>query len=430
MKNRNIYIIGYLLAVLMSGCKKQGFTPPPEGERVPYQEEIKPTLKESLEQSSAQLFYMAWQRSNMDGILKAAGNSKSEFTILAPSDEALENGGYNRQKLQSMEPKDLDSLLMFYTLRNRITAADLSGKADNYIAVSLRGLSPVRISVTLGSPEAYFYKHHLQLKDGKTYVNGRLAGAGKSLEARDGAIWFLDQLIDRPTQSIMQVLEADERFSLLLGILQRTDEQYGQIIKEATGFEGGRTPFFFKFGWKPGGRSPNELAVTTLFLPTNDAFKAAGFNTLEDLEEFNRRMGLPRYIKNDQGSMEMMGDFATDILLNYHTDWGKVFITARYNYQVRSSSSNVPVFYSNVMSNQILSSYVIAGALRLDSPTGPDGEYYMPLDFSKDASGRIQVRVKDAEAMPATVTAADIYTLMGPIHAVDHLLIPKGFKMN
>jgi uncharacterized surface protein with fasciclin (FAS1) repeats len=429
MKNWILYI-NCLVIVFTLSCTKQGYTPPSEGEKVPYEDGIKQTLKESLAESPAKLFYQAWQHSNMDEILKTAGNNKSEFTILAPSDEALENGGYNLQKLQSMDRKELDSLLMFYTIRDRITAKQLAEKQDNYIALSLRNRQPIIIGALLGNAQPYYYRHHLQLKDGKTYVNGKVSGSGKLTLAKDGSILYLDQLIARPEKTIMQVVESDERFSLLLQILQRTDEQYNQIIKDATGFGGNRTPFSIRFGWRLGGGRPNQLFLTTLFLPTNDAFKAAGFNSLADLEQFNLRRGLPKYIRNSQGSMEMTGDFATDSLLNYHADWGKIFITERSRYQLKPFSANVPVFYSNVMANSILSTYVITGAVHPGDPSLPDNEYYMPLDFSRDASGNILVKVKGAEALPAKIVEADIYTIMGPIHAVDHLLLPKGFKLN
>ncbi len=443
MKKLKLFIYGYLLVMLMilvAGCRKQEFTLPPEGEKVPYVDTAKRSLKEVLEKSPAKLFYQAWKRSNIEGLLKSISDSKTTFTVLMPSDAAMENAGFTTQKISDMQVKDLDSLMMFYTLKGRITAQDLENKPDNYIGASVLTKLGVRVSLTqstavnLNDIVPYYYQQRLQVKDGKTYVNGKIAGAGKFVAAKDGYVWLLDQMITKPDKTIMEVLKADGNFTLLLAILQYTDDQYAKIMKDGLVFTGARVSFIKRYNWSAVRQNPWDqslfLVRTTALLPKDEAFKNAGFNSLEDLKKFNIKRGLPRVVKDQFGRNIVMGNFATDSLLGYHLDFG-----ARVNSRSALFMSSNPVnfgFNTNEMTNAVMSNYLVSMMTPLigrdDMPYIP---YYMPLDFSRDASGRVQVKVKEVpDGTAASIVEADIPTLMGPIHVVDHFLTPKGFKLN
>ncbi|AYL93844.1 fasciclin domain-containing protein [Mucilaginibacter celer] len=432
MKKWKLQMICGLLACLAFGCKKQEFTLPPVGDKIPYEDEKLPALKEVIAQSHATLFYKAWQRSNMDAILKAQATPKTYFTVLLPGNAAMESAGYNEQKIQVAEPKELDSLLMFYTLRDRIRPEDLVGKTDNYNARTLLYRPDLQTTATNGPGYTYNYRIQLLVKDSKTYANGKIVGSGKSVAAKDGYIWLLDQPIVKPTKTILKFLDDDGRFTLLLQLLRYTDAQYNKIESDATGYPGSRKSFANWFGWDyiiPGpGSSIRQVVSTTLFLPTDAAFKAAGFSNLQDLMAFNTRRGLPHWGTTPTGGGTMVGAFATDTLLNYSVNWGKMINIPADSYYAKFAS-DVPVFYSNVMGSPILSNYVVAGALDLSNPQKPDGEYYMPLDFTADGTGNINLKVKGSEAEPAKIIQADMLTMMGPVNAIDHLLLPKGYKL-
>ncbi|SEW51609.1 hypothetical protein [Chitinophaga arvensicola] len=421
------------LAILATGCSREEFMPPAEGEQVPYKDTVHITVKEALAQSPAKLFYQAWQRSHMDTILAAVTDPKSGCTILAVSDEALLAAGYTASKIQGMDPKDLDSLLMFYSLRGRFDAPALTNRADNLIALSLLMRPGLR-----GMPDPdtrnpyakwiYYFKQHLQVMNGKTYVNGRVTGSGVSIPAKDGYVWLLDKMVPKPDKTLLQVLEADSRFTILLELLRQRDALYNQIFEEGAGYSP-NVNFSQFYGWAlklnqyTGEEDDINLLFTTIFLPTNDAFKAAGFNTVEDLMAFNERRGLPRY-----EDWSMKGRFATDSLLSFHTNWGILPKESAGDYP---RSGSYPVFYSNMFPGNAVSRLIFLASFK--DPNGTDyvdDSYYMPLEFHQDASGKTQVKVKGSEAPAATVTEADIPTLMGPLHAVDRLLIPKGFKLD
>ena len=434
-----------LLVLLLAACRKQEFMPPAEGTKVPESDTVKVTLKEALAASPARLFYQAWQRSGMDGRLRSLSDGKSMFTILAPGDSAMERAGLTGQKIQSMDVKQLDTFLMFYTLREQITAAQLGAKPDNYIAMSLLGNPALKVPKFLtGNPslyesEPYYYRQHMQVKDGKTYVNGKVAGTAKSVAAKDGYLWLLDQTITKPEKTLLEAVEADGRFTMLLAILRYTDEQCNQIWKGATGNNyslrnSTDKTFSKRFGWElapPPRFSPNtpNLYKNTLLLPTDEAFRNAGFNSLADLQQFNRDRGLPRKIIDRFGYPVMSGNFATDTLLDYHINWGNLLNGLTRDVSARAGT-DAPLFYSNVMNNAVLGNYVVTGGWTSSNSEGlPDPNYYMPLDFGLDASGKVLVKVKGSDAPAATVVDTDIYSVMGPIHAIDHLLIPKGFKI-
>ncbi|EHQ29581.1 hypothetical protein [Mucilaginibacter paludis] len=440
MKNFKLYMIACLLAVLgLAGCQKQEFTPPPIGEKVPYQDTLNTTWRQALAQSDAKLFYQAWQRSHMDSLIRTLNTTgQAKFTVLALSDAALQAGGYDAAKIQSMPVRDLDTLLTYYTLRERITPATLAATNENYIAYSLLTRAPLKVTstTTLNTGATfvpYVYKQYLQLKNGKTYVNGKVAGSGKSATAKDGCIFFLDNMVFKPTKNILQIIQTDPRFSMFLAILTYSDQLANDTITKVGRVMNNRAvPFDKEFSWTPKS-TQNYVYFTTAFLPTNDAFIAAGFNTLDDLKKFARR-GKPTIVTGTGNNKTLYGFYAIDSLLTYHCYWGmRLYNTGAIfpgsPYTSVYGDYNAPVMYSNILDNSIVQNYVIINSLAYPPATGPNYTYYVPFDFSRNASGNIQMRVKGSEATPATITEADIYTLMGPIHAVDHLLIPKGFKI-
>lgn len=439
MKDLKLWIYGCLFILLVTSCRKQEFTLPPEGTQVPYTDTVKITLKEALEKSSAKLFYQAWKRSTIEARLKLISNAKSTYTVMALSDAAMESAGLTSGKIQSMDIKDLDSLMMFYTLPGRITLSDLENKADNYIAASLLprpGLRVDLLQTITDRPNTvipYYYQYQLQLKDGKTYINGKAAGNGKFIAAKDGYIWLLEHPVVRPDKFIINMLREDGRFTMLLDILQYTDEQYQQILDDGGIFGGSRGSFIRRYNWDllpvpPWDTYSANLFRTTALLPTDQVFRNAGFNNVEDLKKFNLKRGLPHIAQDQFGNPVVAGNFATDSLLGYHLDMG-----------IRISGSTVPAqnpmssdfdFYTNTMTNAVMSNYIVGFGPPLNGSPGYLF-YTMPFSFSRDASGRVQLKLKTVpDGNPVTIIEADLPTLMGPVHIVDQFFLPKGFKLN
>lgn len=436
MKN---YILICFLAVLFWGCKKEGYIPPPQGEKIPYTDTLHVLLADALKQSPAQRFYKAWQRSRLPQIVDSLGKGKNMVTILAPTDAALESGGYTEAKLQTMDVRQLDSLLMFYVIKQRVSKEDLTNRSDAYMGITMLRkpgvctAPPPKPTSGYNPPVPYYYRQYIQLEDGKMMVNGKAKGTGVAIPAKDGYLWLLDQMIDKPEKNVVETLTADGRFTLLLGILRETNRVFAEIYIETFGvppddYDPSSNDFLYTYNWvvepRPPFSSGRDLNTTfsTYFLPDDDAFRAAGFNSVADLMAFNRRKGLPHF---NFDTYNWDGSFATNDMLDYHLMWG---IGAKH--LVSSYPASSIVFYSNLLTSSMVANYPILGFPLDPNDPGGDPSYYMPYKFTRAASGKTQMQVKDTTAPIATVVDGDINTLMGPVHVLDRLLIPKGFKID
>jgi hypothetical protein len=94
-------------------------------------------------------------------------------------------------------------------------------------------------------------------------------------------------------------------------------------------------------------------------------------------------------------------------------------------YDVNSGRGDINAlnFYSPDLTNAVLNNYTVVTS----GTYGTYPIYPMPLDFGKQ-NGAITVNVKGSSHPVAKITESDINTLMGPIHVVDHFMVPKDFK--
>lgn len=404
--NKNIISLkGLLLIWLIAGlvsCKSEEFMAPPEGEKVAYEKPEAKALNEVFKDLNTPLFQQAWTRSNMKAILDSIGRNGTQFTLLALTDAAMQQAGYTQQKIATAPKQELDSLLLYYSLRNRLSEQDIVNRKDNLTALTL---SPNNKFVTksfldsenatVTRQEIYHYRHDLQAKENVLWINGKAMGNTVYRHAKEADVWKIDHIIARPSKTFIEQVESDERFSMFLNIMRYHDKRTGslsfQTIYGWEGYKGARLPGY--------DGSFTEVPFGTLLLPTNAAFRAAGFETLEALEDFDKQKGI-------------------DKLLAIHIHWG------RTEPRLFTWHARFPPIYSNLFTdNALLSSITIyLGTASQNEPYG------MPVDFLS-TNNQIQIKVKGSDAPAATVVEADIPTVMGPIHAVDRLLIPKGFKL-
>lgn len=431
-----------LMTISFTACESEEYMAPPEGEQVPYEDTETARLNEVLSRSEARLFYQAWQRSNMDDILDSIGRDGTQFTALALSDAAMQQAGYSQAQIEAASAEELDVLLLYYTLRNRITQQDLAGKKDDLVALSIGEDAGYQTSNFISSAhrDPYYYRFSIQLQGNSFFVNGKKVGTGQSIAARDGYVWLLDDPVKKPTLPFLQAIEADGRFTMLLEIMRYNDDLTEQLYIEKSGWGSPRDSngqrFSQRFGWEAevadyvNGRPVYMISkFSTLFLPTDDAFRAAGFQSLDDLTNFDIERGYPDWY-DPYGSgwyWALDGYFATDSLLDYHVNWGRMLTANVISYNL---TGGTPMIYSNTMDDAVLSTMTIPYLGTIPEGFSAPVNYFMPLEFGKDGTGRVTVKVRGSDAEPATIIDADIPTLMGPIHAVDRLLVPAGFKLD
>lgn len=406
----NIKLIAICLMFLtLASCRKAEFQPEVEGEQVPGQETTI-TLNEVLEASPYTLFKAAWKRSNMNSIIEKRGN-KTPLTLFVPTDAAFVADGMTLEVINNTSPALLDSLLLYHTLSAAVHPKYLMERGENTIGISL--LENAYITVKGYDNEyqtdPYFYRLYLNVIGNDLLINGGKAGSATVTQAKNGTFWPIDRVLKKPVKTMMQALQDDGRFGMYIEIMTKTD----MLWEEGMAGVVERTPF--TDGLVIGN---SYLIFKSIFAPTDEAFHQAGFRNVDDLMALNNRNVLPYF---DWDTFEQVGTgYATDTLLTLHR-WGRL-LKERDGFG--PGDDNPDIFYSNDLNNKLLSDY----ALSTSGYTGTIPIMYVPFDFGKNDGGQVTVKVKSSTHPAATIVEADINTLMGPIHVVNHLLPPRNFK--
>lgn len=411
------FLVFCVLMLLMASCRKDEFIPVPEGEIVP-SEEATANLKEVLNATSYTLFKAAWARSTMEAKLKTYGE-RTKFTLFVPTDAAFLADGMTLEKINTTSPEVLDELLMYHTIASGVNPRDLVARLDNTIEKSILPNPALRTKpispFNSGGSDPYFYRQYLKVEQGHLYINGKDAGNVQPISAKNGILWPVNRLLHKPTKTMLQALQDDGRFGIYLDVMQRCSDLYVEI-----------TEYNLERPWTPGlvvdetqGPPYVNIVFSSLLAPTDAAFHAAGFADADAVMEFNQKRGLP-YVDWDLG--EVVGMFASDYLLTLHR-WSDLIYPKSANYSF-GGRANSTCFYSNDLNNDLLENYMLR-----------DGQYdgtlpvmTMPLEFGKTANGAVTIKAKGSTHTPATIIDGDINTLMGPIHAVDHLIPTADFK--
>ncbi|WP_316841701.1 fasciclin domain-containing protein [Pedobacter gandavensis] len=411
MKLTNIFTLFLLISILVS-CRKQEFMPEPEGDKVPFQE-INTSLKEAITASPYAIFKAAWERSNMDAILKIKG-AKTPLTVLAPSNEAFIADGLTLEKINEMPAALLDSILLYHTLTGNYNPDDFNGREDSFIAKTILEnpflkVKPAISGYSLADP--YFYIQALKLNGKSLFINGKSAGESAPIQAKNGVLWPINKVLHKPTKTIYDVLKDDGRFGMYVELNERADAWFQELTSYSIQHD-------FTEGLVVSTAGDYNIIFNSIFAITDEAFHQAGFQTVDELLELNNRNPLP-YMDWDTYSVK--GAFATDSLMAYHR-WGTSFAPNDPNYG--GGVKNPNNFYTNDLNNVLLSDYTLVTS----SYYGTVTYFKMPLDFGKEGT-QVTVKVKGSDQPAAKITEGDINTLMGPIHVVDRLILPKGFKL-
>lgn len=393
-------------------CRKAEFMPEVEGQPVPHVD-ITISLKEVLAASPYTLFKAAWERSNMNKILKDKG-SKAPFTLLVPSDSAFIAEGLTLEVIQKTSPALLDSVLLYHTLTGNLKVEDFKRRDDRFTGKSLLENPDLRVkpSISGSAPfDPYVYLQYLKFTDGALFINGKKQSTATPVQAKDGVLWPVNHVLHKPTKTILEVLQEDGRFGMYLELNERSDALFLQCSEGAYIHD-------FTAGITLIQNGNYNVSFTSVFAIPDDVFHKAGFNTVDDIMALNDRNPLP-YINYD--TYTMVGGLATDSLVAYHR-WGSLFAYTDPN--TGKGIESPTNFYTNDLVNSVLSDYTLFSS----GYNGKIPVYKNPLDFSREG-GMVKMKVKGTNSSGAAITEGDINTIMGPVHIVDHLLIPKDFKL-
>jgi uncharacterized surface protein with fasciclin (FAS1) repeats len=161
------------------------------------------------------------------------------YTVFAPTDDAFIASGVTSSVISSLSADQLKAILLYHTLGSKVMAADVPAGPNAKV-------------VTAGGDSIFVTKN-----SGGVFVNG-INVVTADIGASNGVIHTISKVLFPPIGNIVQVASADTTFSFLVAA----------VVKASSG-------------------STNVAAILsggnilTVFAPTNNAFRAAGFATID-----------------------------------------------------------------------------------------------------------------------------------------------------
>jgi uncharacterized surface protein with fasciclin (FAS1) repeats len=181
--------------------------------------------------SSFTLLKAAVVKADLATTLDGAG----PFTVFAPTDDAFIASGITSSVISSLPADKLKSILLYHVVASKILAAGVPA-GPNAKVVSASG-------------DSFFVTNNLN----GVFVNG-LKVTTADLLASNGVIHTLGKVLMPPSGNIVEVAAADTTFSYLVAAVLRASTGSTNVAAVLSG------------------NSP-----LTVFAPTNNAFRAAGF---------------------------------------------------------------------------------------------------------------------------------------------------------
>ena len=161
------------------------------------------------------------------------------FTVFAPTDDAFAASGITSTVISSLSAEKLKAILLYHTLGAKVVAMDVPAGPNAKV-------------VTAGGDSVFVTKNA-----NGVFVNG-INVVTADIAASNGVIHTISKVLLPPAGNIVEVASADTTFSFLVAA----------VVKASTG-------------------STNVAAILsgtsilTVFAPTNNAFRAAGFATID-----------------------------------------------------------------------------------------------------------------------------------------------------
>ena len=211
-----------IFAIVFSACKKSSSntTTPPA------------TITDIVStNANFTLLKSAVVKAGLDVTLSGAG----PFTVFAPSDTAFNGSGITASVIASLSAAQLRTILLYHTLAAKVVAADVPAGPD--------------AKVITASGDSIFVTKNAS----GVFVNG-IPVTQADIMASNGVVHAIARVLLPPVGNIVEVAQADTSFSLLVAAVLRASQGTTPV---ATVLASGG-PF-------------------TVFAPTNNAFRAAGF---------------------------------------------------------------------------------------------------------------------------------------------------------
>ena len=222
------FISMLLFSLLIISCEKDEDTP-----------EIKsPTLKDEIaKRSDLTLLDLSLQKSGLTSTL----DSSASFTIFAPTNEAFAASKIDATLINSLTSDQLKEIVLYHAIDAKYLASELPGGPNAKIIAA--------------SGDSVFVTKNAS----GVYVNG-IKVQTANIVASNGVLHTISKVLMPPVGNLIDAALADTTFEYLAAAVVRASE--GGVNVAAVLSNGG---------------------IYTVFAPTNQAFRDAGFATVNDI---------------------------------------------------------------------------------------------------------------------------------------------------
>lgn len=406
----SISIVFLALIVWTVGCSKVEDPPIPVGNSLPYKSSSRPTdslvqLLDSLPQTT--IYKAAWRRADLqqyiDSLRGAQKDSLLPFTLFIPTDDAFKKAGITIDTVNSWPVAQLDTLLRYLAIPNIITYDTMPLAMGSTTYYPLMYPNP-SFEDAWFDVAPYLYKLTVGAYNNTLYLNGRSVGGHTTpIRATDGSIFLVDSVVTTPIPyTTAQLLQADTSYSFFLAACSISDSIYG-IQYEGGSFPYDDTSYFYL---NANSRYPGQDGWAEVFAPDNNAFRNAGFLTIDSIRNYINNSAIALEDPNAWPFIYMVTNMDS-ILVNHR------LLTCQYVYAsghtvnaARSYVYTVDMLYNPSM--QALNNGEVLGAMTFEN-----------------SSGQVVIHRQDyPNGRAAHIIGPEITTLTGVLYRVDNLLLP------
>jgi len=246
-------------------------------------------LSDLLKGSNAKLFAEAVQRSGLDTALKSGG---SAYTLLAPSDAAMQAAGLTQTVIRSLPIDSLINLVRYHILPGSFNDTVLNEATLHVKTSTLMNIpaTPPVYDPTIPRREGYPLPVFIKYYAGHgLYVNDTRVSNEKPTRASNGFMYQTQKVILQPfNKTVFDFISSQPDLSMYLAALKIVDSINADNYNTDFNVPGDTVLFkrqgifinnIVNYTWLPG----NSF---TIFAPTNAAFAVAGFHTIDDILDF------------------------------------------------------------------------------------------------------------------------------------------------
>lgn len=401
-----ISIVLFSLTILAFGCSKVEDPPIPVGKPIPFQSSPKPTesilqLLDSLPQAT--IYKAAWQRADLEHYIDSlrGKNTLLPFTLFIPTDSAFKQAGYTIAGVNNMPVAQLNILLRYLAIYNIITHDTMPLAAGSTTYYPLMYPNPAFTTPGL-SYFPYQYKLTVGAYNNTLYLNGKSVGPHTTpLVATDGSIFLIDSIVSGPIPfTTAALLQADTSYSFYLAACSISDSIYN--YQGDYGFPYDDTSYLYLDN---NNNRPEHDGWAEVFAPDNNAFRNAGFSSINDIRNYIDTSALALEDPNAYPYIYMTTNMDS-ILVNHR------LLNNQYSF--------------NGLVNQSMSYVYTVDMLYNPSMQALNNGYLMGAITFQNSSGQVVMHRQDYPGGRAVhvIPPYDVTTLTGVLHRVDNLLLP------